>query len=181
MKRIISLLLVFGAGLVQAQTNQPPQQQLAQQLEISSDHGYFDGIKRQMVYEGNVVVTNAGSTMRCELLTVDLPPSGGQPTNIVAETNVVIDALDENGRTNHITANKAVYTYSVVDSVTNRIITFTGGNPSPRLENDQMIATGDSIVVNLLNKKISGSNYRTIFKEVPGANGTNASPFNILK
>ena len=193
MKRIISLLLILAAGLVWAQTNQPaqtiqavqtnqpPEKKLTQQVEISSDHGFFDGIKRQMVYQGNVLVTDAGSTLRCGLLTVDLPPQGGRPTNIVAETNIVIDALDDNGRTNHITANKAVYTYSVVNAVTNEIITFTGGNPTPRLENSQMIATGDPIVLNLSTKQFTGSNYHTIFKQTPGTKGTNASPFEILK
>lgn len=182
MKRILALLLLLsGAGLIQAQTNRPPQPKLTGQLEISSDHGFFDGIRHQMIYQGNVVITNAGSTMRCGLLTVYLPPEGGRPTNIVAQTNIVIDALDGNGQPNHITANKAVYSYQVVEAVTNETVTFTGGDPTPRVENSQMIITGDPLVLNLATKQFTGSNYRTIFKEASGANGTNASPLNLLK
>ena len=80
-----------------------------------------------MFYIGHVVVIDPKAKLWCGQLTVDLPAEGGRPTNIVAITNVVIDTLDDKGQTNHITADKAVYTYSVLNSVTNETITFTGG------------------------------------------------------
>ncbi len=62
-------------------------------------------------------------------LTADLPRNGGDPTNIVAETNVVIDYLDNKGLTNRISADKAVYDYHTATNdtviVTNEIVTFT--------------------------------------------------------
>jgi hypothetical protein len=100
----------------------------------------------------------------------------------VAVTDVVIDRVDEKGQTNHITSDKAVYTYSVVNDVTNEVATFTGGNPTPKVENQQMIIVGDPLVMNLLTKQFSGKNYKTTFKQTPNADGeTNTSPLNFLK
>ena len=50
--------------------------------------------------------------LRCELLTVKSPElTNGNKFNLaIAETNVIIDWVDEGG-TNHATAAKAVYTY----------------------------------------------------------------------
>lgn len=187
MKLLLMLLLAFNGGLAWAQTNAPVANSSGTnapplQTDIYSDHGYFDGNTRQMVYQGNVVATDAKATLHCGLLTVNLPPDGGHPTNIVALTNVVIVNIDEKGQTNTVTADKAVYTYSVVNSVTNEIVTFTGGNPMPKAENAQVIITGEPLVLNLATKIYSGSNYRTVFKQPPGSgNGTNASPLNFLK
>ncbi|HEX7571419.1 MAG TPA: hypothetical protein VF492_13040, partial [Verrucomicrobiae bacterium] len=125
---------------------------------------------------------NVKAKLYCEQLTVDLPPDFGHPTNIVAEAGVVIDRVDEKGQTNHITADKAVYTYSVVNAVTNEVVTFTGGNPTPKVENQQMIIVGEPLVMNLLTKQFSGTNPKITFKQTPNASGdTNASPLNFLK
>ena len=182
MKRIIILLLAVGGTALQAQTNAPAQPAPEPQIEITSTSGHFDGINHQMVYDGNVVVTDAKSKLTCARLTVDLPPEGGRPTNIVAVTNVVIDALDEKGQTNHITAAKAVYTYHATDVATNETITFTGGDPTPKVDNPQFIIYGEPLILNVPTRQFSGQNYRMIFKQVPNSgNGSNASPFNILK
>jgi hypothetical protein len=181
MKRFAILFLLAVAGIVRAQTNAPAPAAAGPDIDITSEHGFFDGVKRQMIYQGHVLVTDARSTLRCGLLTVDLPEGGGRPTNIVALTNVVIDALDEKGQTNHITAEKAVYTYHVMNAVTNEVITFTGGDPTPRVENPQFTITGEPLVLDLRTRQFSGSNYRTVIKGLPGAGGTNASPFNLLK
>jgi lipopolysaccharide export system protein LptA len=182
MKKTLILLLAGGCGLAWAQTNAPAPGPPAQLTEISSDSGHFDGNTRQMIYLGHVFVTDAKTKLHCGQLIVDLPPNGGHPTNIVAETNVVIDALDDRGQTNHITADKAVYSYSVVNAVTNETITFTGSDPMPKVENPQFIILGEPLVLNLVTKQYGGSNYKTIFKPNPNSgNGTNASPFDFLK
>ena len=180
MKKIITLLLAGSCGFIWAQTNTPTQNPPEQQIEISSASGHFDGITHQMIYLGHVFVTDAKAKLHCERLTVDLPPVGGHPTNIVAETNLVIDVLDDKGQTNHITANKAVYAYSVVNAVTNETVTFTGGNPMPKVENPQFIILGEPLVWNLVTKQFGGPNYRTIFNPNSGK-GTNAAPLNFLK
>lgn len=190
MKRIVILLLAASACLVQAQTNAPahaatnaPALKVPdQEVVVTSDHGRFDGIKRQMIYVGHVFVTDAKSEMRCGQLTVDLPADGGHPTNMVAVTNVVIDALDEKGQTNHITADKAVYAYHVINTVTNETITFTGGDPMPKVDNPQFIIYGEPLVLNLTTRQFSASNEKMIFKATPKSDkGTNSSPFNLLK
>ncbi len=128
------------------------------------------------------VTDHVKARMNCERLTVFVPPDGGHPTNIVAETNVVIDLVDGKGQTNHITAHKAVYSYGVSFGVTNETVTFTGGDPLPKVESPQMIVTGEPLFLNVGLKRFTGENYHTLFKKAPGAdNGTNASPFNILK
>jgi hypothetical protein len=100
----------------------------------------------------------------------------------VAVTNVVIDALDEKGQTNHITAARAVYAYRVENSATNETITFTGGDPTPRVDNPQFTIYGEPLILDVATKQFSGQNYRMIFKQTPNSgNGSNASPFNILK
>ena len=187
MKLFIFLLLAGSCRLFGAQTNTPAQKLPEQKVEINSDTGHFDGNTRQMIYLGHVFVTdNVKSKLHCEQLTVDLPSDFGHPTNIVAETEVVLDVLIK-GQTNHITADKAIYTYSVVTNVpnvivTNEIVTFSGGKPSPKVESPQMIMWGDPLVLNVITKSFSGSNYKTIFKETSNSgNGTNSSPFNFLK
>jgi len=182
MKIFSILLLAVNCSVVWAQTNAPVKTPVEQQIEITSKNWQFDGNTRQMIYLGSVVVTNPKAVLHCEQLIVDLPPDGGHPTNIVAITNVVIDALDGKSQTNHITADKAVYTYSVVNSVTNEAIVFTGGDPMPKVENPQFTGLGDPLTYNLITKKYSASNFKTIFKQSPSSgNGTNASPFNFLK
>jgi len=182
MKFFIILLLAGSGFCLKAQTNAPATNSLPSQTDITSDRGEFNGITHQMFYMGHVVVIDPKAKLWCEHLTVNLPPEGGHPTNIVAVTNVVIDTLDDKGQTNHITADKAVYAYSVAALVTNETITFTGGKPSPRVENPQFTIYGEPLVLNLVTKQYGGSNYRMIFKQSPNsANGTNASPFNFLK
>ena len=182
MKKILILLLAGTGSLVWAQTNTPAQSPPEQLTEISSDSGYFDGNTRQMVYLGHVFVNDPKAKLHCGRLTVDLPPDGGHLTNIVAETNVVIDALDDKNQTNHITADKAVYGYSVANAATNETLTFTGENPMPRAENPQFIVMGEPLVLNLITKQYGGSNYKMIFKQNPNSGkGTNASPFDFLK
>jgi hypothetical protein len=109
-----------------------------------------------------------------------LPPNGGNPTNIVAETNVVMDVLDS-GDTNHITANKAVYTYGVVGTVTNEIVTFTGGDPMPKLRNSKGTTEAEPIIIDVLKKSVEfpGTLHMHIIQSA--GSGTNSSPFGILK
>ena len=172
--RILFILLLAGTcGIIGAQTNAPAPNPLEPKTEISSDSGHFDGVKNQMIYLGHVFVTdNAKFRLHCEQLTVDLPPDFGHPTNIVAETAVVIDMLGEKGQTNHVTADRAVYFYGVANAVTNEVVMFTG---NPKVENLQFTMFGDSLTLNLVTKQFGGVNYHTIFKQSPvSGNGTNS-------
>jgi lipopolysaccharide export system protein LptA len=187
MKSICLALLLAGCAAVSAQTNAPVDK--AQQVEVSSEWGYFDGLTNQMVYIGHVFVTdNDKARLHCERLTVDVPRDGSEPTNILAETNVTVDLL-ENGRTTHVTAARALYVYGLTTNavgviITNQTVTFTGGtdgNPMPMVETADAILTGEPLTLDVPSQKFGGPHYKTIFKQKASAGGTNASPFNFLK
>ena len=74
--------------------------------------------------------------LTCALLVADLPQSGGRLNHIVAETNVVIDAKDDEGQPIHATSDKTVYDYNVQNGVTNETVTLTG-NPQPQVKTYQ--------------------------------------------
>jgi lipopolysaccharide export system protein LptA len=138
---LMAALALVSARLACAATNSVPRVA----TEISSDRADFDLDARHAVYYGNVFVDDPKMKLNCERLTVMLPQSGGRPERIIAEKNVVIDFTDDKGQTNHVTSQKAVYTYKVESGVTNEVMTFTG-DPQPELKNATMIQTGDVIV-----------------------------------
>lgn len=131
---------------------------------ISSTVGYFNMNSRTATYVGAVRVDDPEMKLRCEWLAAAMPPAG-RINHIVCETNVVIDT-DQNGQTNHITADKAVYDFAVQSGVTNETITFTG---SPRIDNAQAIITGEPIVWNRTTGDISVTGEHSIFKQGIGA------------
>jgi len=165
----MALIALAGAWILRAQTNmagtnavstnavaeilalvttntpppQPPAPKTNAPTKIDSDTADFDLNGRQAVYRGNVRVDSPQMKLTCAQLTVDLPPAGGRIQHVVAETNVVIDATDEKGETNHVTCDKAVYDYKVQESMTNEPITLTG---NPQVVNAQGTNTADVII-----------------------------------
>jgi len=79
-----------------------------------------------VIYREHVRVDSANLKLRCEWLVANLAQAGGRVTNIVAQTNVVIDATDDKGEKMHATGDKTVYVYAVQDGVTNETVTLTG-------------------------------------------------------
>jgi lipopolysaccharide export system protein LptA len=112
--------------------------------DIYSDDGFYDGNAHTVIYHGNVRVIGPDMKLTCDLLTADLPESGGHINHIVAETNVVVDVKDSKGQTVHATSQKAVYDYSVKDGVTNETVTLTG-SPQPQVEDAQGTQLADVI------------------------------------
>jgi len=199
LRLLLGLSLAATAGMVWAD-NQPATEKAEQKIEIDSDSGYYDGVANQMVYIGHVFVTDYKNILTCERLTVDLPPSGGSPTNIVAETNVVVDAIDQKGQTNHITADKAIYSYSEVTNppvvtaggmpsstaanvVTNQQVLFTGGDPMPKVDGPHGTILAEPLILDIAKKKFEmPGRLKMILKQPMGSGGgTNASPFSLLK
>ncbi len=136
----------------------------------------FDLAGHKVVYHEHVRVDSPNMKLSCEWLAADLPQTGGRVTNIVAETNVVIDATDDKGQQMHATGDKAVYVYSVENGVTNETVTLTG---NARLENTQGWLTGDSIIWDRMHERLSvPSNPKMIFHQTLNgvAIGTNAPP-----
>lgn len=113
----------------------------------------FDLTGRRMIYRDHVRVDDPEMKLSCEWLAADLPPDGGHVTNIVAETNVVIDFADEKGQPYHATGDKAAYFYHVQGGVTNETITLTG-NPA-QIEDALGTQTGDEIIFDRVNNRVS--------------------------
>ena len=161
---------MLGGLLVHAQTNAPgaPPAPRAP-TRISSESGDFDLNGHQATYRGHVRVDDPELKLTCAWLVADVPPAGGRPNHIVAETNVVIDFTDEKGQTNHATGDKAVYIYSEQDGVTNEMVTLTG---NPQMENAQGTQAGDVIILDRANNKIHFDNPHMIFRQ--SLNGVSA-------
>ncbi|MDE3066114.1 MAG: hypothetical protein KGJ60_01040 [Verrucomicrobiota bacterium] len=104
---------------------------------------FFDFAHHTVLYREHVLVDAPDLKLRCEWLFATLQQPNDQPTNILAETNVVIDATDDKGQKMHATADKAVYVYAVQNGVTNKTVTLTGHATA---ENSQITLTGETIV-----------------------------------
>jgi len=110
------------------------------------DADSFDMTQRVAIYQRNVVVTNAQMKLTCEWLMADLPSGGEHVTNVVAETNVVVD-LVQNGQPIHVTGQRAVYYFHVENGVTNETITLTGTpDQKPEIKQPQGSMKGDRII-----------------------------------
>lgn len=155
------LALAGFTTVLSAQTNAPPdpKPERAPTL-IDADTLEFRLESRSAVYSGNVKVTDPQMRLTCELLTARFMTNNArlEIESIIAETNVVIDALDWEGRTNHATADKLVYSYSVVDGTTNQTLELTG---KPKLVNPMGGLSGDLIFVDLVKGKVFAKNQTT--------------------
>lgn len=189
MKKLLLLLLAGSCCLgARAQTNSPASQSSRQNVRLGADHFFFSGTtSRQLIYSGHVWVTNSQGSLTCGKLTLDLPPGNSmdsRPTNVTAETNVVINYL-KNGDTNHITCDKMVNVYNVADGVTNDTFTFSG---HARMSNSKGWMTGEPLVYDNVTGQFGGTDIQSQFT-VPtkSGNGTNTStkgavsPFNVFK
>lgn len=198
MRILFILLLAAAGGAVWAQTTaadpkHPRVETTVQTTEIFSDSAMFDDNVMRMVYIGHVLVVDPKLHLRCERLTVDLPPSGrhtnqlsgqvsgalsepsagpasGRPKSVVAETNVVIDFIDDKGFTNHVTSAKAVYTNSVVNAVTNELITFTG---NPLVDTPKGTIASEPLVWDVAANQFYFYSYHMVLHQSLTAEGTN--------
>jgi lipopolysaccharide transport protein LptA len=184
MKRFGLIVMVLLGGLtVHPQTNTTGTLPTPRSPTlISSERADFDLGGHEATYHGHVQVDDPQMKLACEKLVADVPQAGEHVNHIVAETNVVIDFLDDKGQTNHATGDKAVYIYSEQGGVTNETITLTG-NPQPQVENAQGTLTGDVIVWDRLNNHMTASNQKMVFRQgfsgIP--TGTNSTPATVEK
>jgi lipopolysaccharide transport protein LptA len=122
--------------------------------EIFADSANFDTKTRVAVYVGNVHVINPQIRLTCGVLTARIPESG-KIDSIVAEQDVVIDAVDNKGKPVHATSSRATYKYHVAAGVTNETIELTGGETLPRIEQHGNLLTGESIFWDRINNTVS--------------------------
>jgi lipopolysaccharide transport protein LptA len=141
---------------------------------IVSDSADFDMAGHKAVYHGHVRVDDPQMKLTCAQLVVDLPPAGGRVSHIVAETNVVIDLVDEKGQTNHATSGNAVYDYNVRGAVTNETVTLTG---NPQIVNGQGTNTADVITWDRANGHVRETNPHMSGQNLDGTGAdTNSLP-----
>jgi lipopolysaccharide transport protein LptA len=107
----------------------------------------FDLNHHFVTYTENVVVTDPQMKLTCEWLQANLPVNGGRMTNIVAQTNVVMDFTDEKGQKTRATGDQAVYYFHVENGITNETVTLTANPPGkPKVVQEQNTMTGDAII-----------------------------------
>ena len=92
----------------------------------------FDMNNHWVTYSDNVRVTQGQMKLKCEWLKALFSANGDQvqqATNIVAETNVVVDFVDSKGQKGRAIGTRAVYQLQVQHGVTNETVTLTGNLP----------------------------------------------------
>lgn len=141
----------------------PPSKPRPLTLIEASGPADFDLTGRNVIYHDHVRVDSPEMNLSCEWLAADLPQDGGRVTNIVAETNVVIDATDDKGQKMHATGARAVYVYGVRTGETNETVTLTG---NARVEYGQGWLAGDTIIWDRTHNRLSvPTNPRMIIRE----------------
>jgi lipopolysaccharide transport protein LptA len=172
-KKIYLIALFLAAGEIsRAQTNTVAAPPPRAPTIINSDRADFDLTARKAFYYGNVRVDDPQMKLTCAKMVADLPQTGGHINRIVAETNVVIDSVDEKGQTNHATSDKAVYFYNVLNGVTNETVTLTG---NAKVENAQGWLTGEPIIWDRANNMMHAENQKMLFRQNIGDVMTNAT------
>jgi lipopolysaccharide transport protein LptA len=120
-------------------------------ITIKSGEATFDLNQHWENYSDHVQVTNGDMKLTCEWLQSDLPQNGGQPTNIVAETNVLIDFTDKSGQQTHAIGDKAVYFFHIQNGLTNETVTLTRNPPNfPIVQHGLDYIRGSNIVYDLI-------------------------------
>jgi len=182
MKRICIVCLAAGlAFMMNAQTNSSPPgaETLTPPASVAAEHttnsapvrppsevsivsdngGVFNFKSNVFVYRGNVRVTDDPlMRLASELLTLEAPKLGTNKFNrATAETNVVIDFLHD-GMTNHATAQRVVWTYSVTNLVTNDLV-FLSGNVV--ITNLQGYLSGDPLIWDRIRDTVTSPNQLT--------------------
>jgi len=180
MKKLLFLLLAGTGGLIWAQTNAPAPAKPPTLTTINSDSADFDMNGRRMEYIGHVVLIDPQLHLFCGRLVVELPKEGQHPNRISAEateTNVVMDLI-QNGQTYHVTCTNAVYTFGVVNSVTNELVTLTG---DPVAKSGENVMEGDKIVWDRVTGHFRVFNQRGTMQASPdGKQGTNGLPIKLF-
>jgi len=187
MKKLFILCAVLGVVILLASRwNLPAAETDSQALlgtstnrtTITSLQGDFYMRSNVYIYRGDVHVDNPQMKLRCELLVTEapkLPTDQGKYDRATATTNVVIDWVDDKG-TNHATAEKAIYTYTLTNTAvapsihweTNAFLVLIG---DPIVTNVQGVFRSDPIVWDRINDVITTTNFnRTDIYQTPSNN-----------
>ncbi|HEY1790131.1 MAG TPA: LptA/OstA family protein [Verrucomicrobiae bacterium] len=159
-------------------TNQPPQRQRGPIIIKAAGPSVFDMYNHWVTYSENVRVTDPQMKLTCEWAKADFSENWSQATNIVAETNVVVDYIDPKGQKGRALGDKAVYLFQIQNGVTNETVTLTGNPPEIEQGPDYTNhLTGSQFVYDLMTGKMTAPNSTIVFW--PGTNspsGSNSQP-----
>ncbi len=106
---------------------------------------------RGAVFSGGVYISHPQMNWSCEMLTVELPATGGTIERIVAQDSVSFDLADRQGQVVHGTGDRAVYLYRVVEGVTNDLVELTGNSV---LQTTNGIFRNDPIILDRANSRL---------------------------
>lgn len=141
--------------------------------EIFCDKFDYNTKTKVAVYQGHVRVNDPQMQLTGELLTASLPEKGRKPNHIVAETNVVIDFIEKEGRT-HATGEKAVYDEKVTGAKTNAVMELSG---HPKLERTDGWMSADVITMDRGEGVIRGmGHHHSTIKKQPAGQSIAGSP-----
>lgn len=129
-----------------------------------------------VTYSHNVCVTNEQMKLTCEWIKAEFNSSGDQATNIVAETNVVIDFTDPKGQKGRAIGTNALYIFQVLNGLTNETVTLTG-DPPEILEGQNFTnrTITSRVVYDLMTRKVTfDSPSGTYFGSTNGEAGSNS-------
>ena len=172
MKTILMLLLAFGVGVGWAQTNSPAlKMDSTNKMVIQAKTAYYDNNTHETIFIGDVRVNDPKIKLQCERLAVILPQKSEHLSHLLAETNVVIDMIDD-GQTRHLTAHKATYEYSVVNAVTNETVVFTGLPDQKPLVTmpDGSVMSSEPIIWDRVANRIKFSEFHGIMQSLTDTN-----------
>jgi hypothetical protein len=114
--------------------------------------------------------------LTCEWIKAEFSTNGDVATNIVAETNVVIDFTDPKGRQGRAIGTNAVYVFQVHNGQTNETVTLTG-DPPEILEGANLTnrTITSKVIYDLITRKVQFySPSGTFFGSTNGATSSNS-------
>jgi len=167
---VIAVLLCMGALRVGAAGEESAASY--GETKITARTGEFDLKSRQVVYREKVTVVDPRIQLTCELLTATIAESGGRVDSLVAESNVVA-IIATNDTVYTVRAEKAVYTYQLLNTTTNQTLVLSG-TPDPKITwpqpNSEPPRTNTGIASrihwDLITGKIKAENPQGVFPSV---------------
>lgn len=152
---------------------------LTNRIEIFSDSAEFLVETNIAIYTGNVRAFYTDTKLTCDVLTLHVPKGGERPDYMVADRNVVIDTKDKGGRPMHATGDKAVYTYSNENGVTNEVMVLSG-DAFIRSDNGSTMK-GDPVIWNLSKGTVNVVSPHMVIQQIPKEASTNKHPASVIQ
>ena len=147
----------------------PPPKGLGQFAEITSQQYILR--TNNAVFSGKVHVCHPRMEWLCDHLTVQSSADRTKPDSMLAETGVEFELENDDGQKVHGTANRAVYSFTLSDTRTNKLLTLFGNLATLVTTNGAM--SDRRIDYDLLTSTLAGSGGKYRIEGVAPATNTN--------